>query len=227
VNARRSGFPSISGRRARRYSLLLLGLIATGCASAYYGTWERLGKDKRDLLVDRVEDAKGSQEEAKEDFRSALDVYREVVDVEGGELEELYDRLQEAYDRSVEQAEAVRGDIDRVRTVSEDLFREWEGELERYSDAELRRRSQESLGQARGEFGRLMSAMERAEASMEPPLERFEDQVLFLKHNLNARAIASLETERGRIADDIERLVAEMERSIQEADTFIQSMQAP
>ncbi|MEJ2541902.1 MAG: DUF2959 family protein, partial [Gemmatimonadota bacterium] len=145
----------------------------------------------------------------------------------GGRARGALRPLQGSYDRSVEQAEEVRGDIDRVRTVSEDLFREWEAELERYSDPELRRRSQESLGQARGEFARLMSAMERAEASMDPPLERFEDQVLFLKHNLNARAIASLETERGRIADDIERLVAEMERSIQEADTFIQSMQAP
>lgn len=217
-----------ASRRPPGASLVVLALtllIQTGCASAYYGTWERLGKDKRDLLVDRVEDAKGSQEDARDDFRDALDVYREVVSVEGGELEKLYDRLQDSYDRSVERAEQVRSDIDRVRTVSEDLFDEWEAELEAYSDPDLRRRSRESLGQARAEFDRVMAAMERAEASMDPPLERFEDQVLFLKHNLNARAVASLEAERGRISDDVERLVVEMERSIEEAESFIETMQ--
>jgi len=212
-------------RPLRGLLLLTSSLMSIGCASAYYGTWERFGKDKRDLLVDRVADAKGSQEEATEDFRGALDVYREVVDVDGGELEEYYDRLQSSYDRSLEGADQVRDDIDRVHTVSEDLFREWETELGQYSDPALRRRSEETLGEARSEFRRLMGAMERAEASMDPPLERFEDQVLFLKHNLNARAITSLETERGRISDDVERLVSEMERSIQEAEAFIETMQ--
>lgn len=213
--------------RISRLVLVGVAIVTTaGCATTYYSTWERLGKDKRDLLIDRVEDARGSQEDARDDFRSALSVYREVVDVDGGELEQMYERLQGAYDRSVERAAQVRSDIRRVRTVSEDLFDEWEGELARYSDAALRSQSRESLGEARLEFGRLMAAMQRAEASMDPPLERFEDQVLFLKHNLNARAVASLEAERTRISDDVDRLVSEMERSIREANSFIRAMQA-
>lgn len=222
------------GRRGRRGAsvlaaarlVLALGLLLSGCSRAYYGVWEQLGKDKRDLLVDRVEDARDSQQEAREEFRSALDVFREVVAVEGGELEALYDRMQAAYDRSVERAEAVRDRIDRVESVSEDLFEEWEDELDEYSDPDLRRRSAERLREARREFERLLGAMHRAEASMEPPLERFEDQVLFLKHNLNARAVASLEAETDRIASDVEALVEEMERSIREANEFIESMQA-
>lgn len=207
---------------------LVLALVAAslmaGCSRAYYGAWERLGKDKRDLLVDRVEEARNSQEGAQEEFRDALDVYREIVAFDGGEIEPLYDRMQAAYDRSEAKAEEVRDRIDRVEQVSEDLFAEWERELDDYSDPDLRATSRLRLREARAEFDRLLQTMRRAEASMDPPLERFEDQVLFLKHNLNARAVAALEGEARVIASDVETLVAEMERSIREANAFIETM---
>jgi len=41
---------------------------------------------------------------------------------------------------------------------------------------------------------------------MDPVLEAFEDQVLFLKHNLNAQAIGALENELGQIRQDVDSL---------------------
>ena len=70
----------------------------------------------------------------------------------------------------------------------------------------------------------MIQKMRAAEASMYPVLDLFRDQVLFLKHNLNARAIAALDTEAGAIASEVKKLVAEMEASIAEADAFIASM---
>ena len=204
--------------------LSFLVLSLSGCASAYYGAWEKLGKDKRDLLVERVVGAKESQEEAQEDFRDALDVFRELVQVDADELEEMYDRMEGAYERSVDQADEVRDRIDQVESVSEDLFREWEDELDDYNDPALRRESASGLREARSEFRDLLRAMRRAEASMDPPLRRFSDQVLFLKHNLNARAVASLEMERQAVTSDVEALVRQMERSIAEAEAFVRSM---
>ena len=58
-----------------------------------------------------------------------------------------------------------------------------------------------------------------------PVLAVFHDRVLFLKHNLNARAIASLGGETDDIEADVSDLIAEMERSIAEADAFIKEMQ--
>ncbi len=215
----------MSPRRIRSFLLLMaIALLSSGCASAYYGAWEKLGKDKRDLLVDRVMGAKESQEEAQEDFRDALDVFRELVRVDAGELEEMYDRMEAAYERSVDRADEVRDRIDDVESVSEDLFSEWEDELDDYNDPALRRESRSGLRDARSEFADLLRAMRRAEASMDPPLRRFSDQVLFLKHNLNARAVASLEMERQAITSDVEALVQQMERSIAVAEAFVRSM---
>ncbi len=59
---------------------------------------------------------------------------------------------------------------------------------------------------------------------MEPVLKQFQDQVLFLKHNLNAQAIASLKGEAGLIQNEITRLIEEMNVSIRQADEFIKAL---
>jgi len=201
-------------------------LPSVACQSAYYGTMEKLGIHKRDILVDRVEEARDAQQAAKETFASALVEFQTVVKVDGGELEATYSRLQKELDRSESRAEAVSERIHSVERVSEALFDEWENELDDYSSAELRRASEQQLETTRGNYDQLMVVMKRAEGKMEPVLAAFRDQVLFLKHNLNARAIASLKGELGALEDGIGVLIRDMETSIAEADAFISSMQS-
>ena len=40
---------------------LAVFLLLSGCQSAYYGAMEKVGKHKRDIMVDRVSEAKDSQ----------------------------------------------------------------------------------------------------------------------------------------------------------------------
>ena len=205
--------------------LLLLLLLLPGCQRAYYGTMEKLGYQKRDILVGRVEKARDAQEAAGEEFRSALDRFREVVSVEGGDLEAKYETLRKAFDRSEARADAVSQRIRGVEDVSEALFDEWERELGQYSSASLRAASRQKLAETRRLYKELIQTMRRAEKQMDPVLDAFQDQVLFLKHNLNARAVASLRPELGRIEADVERLIREMEASIREADAFIRRLE--
>jgi ElaB/YqjD/DUF883 family membrane-anchored ribosome-binding protein len=199
-------------------------LALAACSSAYYATMEKVGIEKRDILVDRVEDARDAQDEASEQFASALEQFRSVVNFDGGDLEEVYDRLNSEYERSRDDAEAVSERIDEVEDVAEDLFEEWQAELAEFSRADLRRNSETLLKDTRRRYQQMMSAMRRAEKSMEPVLEAFQDQVLALKHNLNARAIGALRNELDSIERETARLITEMQKAIAEADSFIQSM---
>ena len=124
------------------------------------------------------------------------------------------------------EADGVSGRIDAVQDVAEDLFVEWEKELELYSKPELRRASASMLNDTRSRYKQLMASMRRAERSMEPVLESFEDQVLFLKHNLNARAIGALRNELDSIERDTANLIKQMQAAIDEANAFIDSMEA-
>lgn len=204
--------------------LLALLLSAAGCKSVYYSTMEKLGKHKRDLLVDRVEDARDSQEKAKEKFKDALEQFRSVVNFQGGELEAKYNKLNGEYESAKGRADDVSKRIAAVRDVAKALFDEWTKELDQYQNADLRRSSERELRETRSRYNQLVGAMERAESKMQPVLSAFHDQVLFLKHNLNARAIASLQDEAKGLQTDIDALIADMERSINEANDFIKDM---
>lgn len=202
----------------------MLLLTACGCREAYYSTMEKLGHPKRELLVERVEKARDTQEEAKEQFKSALDQFITVLNVDGGELEEKYRRLNDEYEQSEDKAREVERRINDVKSVAKSLFNEWEDELKEYTNPELRRKSEDKLEQTRQQYDQLISAMERAEEKIQPVLAAFRDQVLYLKHNLNAQAIASLQGELDRVETNVNSLVAEMERSITEANEFITKM---
>jgi hypothetical protein len=206
-------------------SCAVLVLATASCRSAYYGTLEAFGVHKRDVLVDRVEEGRDAQQQAKEQFASALEAFRSVEDFDGGDLEEVYDRLKSEFDASEKRVAAVSGRIESIENVAADLFEEWEGELREIKSADLRTRSEETLERTRERYADLIAAMKRAEAKMEPVLDVFRDHVLFLKHNINAQAIASLEGSLGSIETEVGSLIREMEASIAEADAFIETIE--
>jgi len=206
------------------WGIVLLSLTALGCQTVYYETMEKIGYHKRDLMVSDVEKARDAQQEAKEQFKSALDRFTKTLNIQGGELQEKYDILNNEYEQSEAKAKAVRDRIASVEDVSAALFKEWETELQEYSSANLRQNSQKKLTQTRTHYAQLIKAMKRAETKMNPVLAKFKDQVLFLKHNLNAQAIASLKRELVSVEGNIASLMKDMETSIKEADSFIASM---
>jgi len=221
-------FPQMMSRRPLRLCLAVLllgGLASAGCQSAYYGTMEKLGVHKRDILVDRVEKARDSQQEAKEQFVSALDRFQHVVKVPDTPLDEKYQTLKGELDRSEAKAADVRDRIEQVEDVAEALFDEWEAELKQYSSDSLRRSSAAKLKETRRRYNQMIKAMKRAEAKIDPVLVPLRDQVLYLKHNLNAQAIASLQSELRTIKTDVSTLIKEMEKAINEADLFIKGME--
>jgi len=205
-------------------ALLVAPVILPACTTANYAVQERFGIEKRDILVSRVATAAEAQGEAKEEFADALEAFRAVVSVSAPELESAYDDMKTAYDRADARADTARDRVTNVKRVARDLFREWEGELGQYSDGALRRTSERQLRETERTYAELSDKMDAAITSMEPVLTVFNDRVLYLKHNLNARAIAALDAETASLEGDVARLIADMEDSIAAADAFIRQM---
>lgn len=216
----------LSGFKLMKSILILVVMLisVTGCQSMYYGAMEKVGYEKRDILVDRVDDARESQQEAKEQFESALDKFVMITNYSGGELEAQYKTLKSEYESSRDSAQDVRDQIESVEHVAGALFEEWENELEQYSNRELKRASERQMNETKSSYKKLISAMKKAEKKIEPVLNAFNDRVLYLKHNLNANAIASLKKQKKSVETDIRTLINDMNKSIKEADRFINSM---
>ena len=216
--------PARSNKNTNHFIVLSMLVVLTGCQSMYYGAMEKVGYEKRDILVDRVDNAREAQQEAKEQFESALEQFVVMTNYKGGELEKQYKNLKSEYEDSKARAEDVRERIELVEHVSGALFDEWKMEIAQYSNRDLKRASEKQMRDTKSSYTRLISTMKKAEKKIEPVLNAFNDRVLFLKHNLNANAISSLRSQKKAVESDIKSLIADMNKSIDEADKFIKAM---
>jgi hypothetical protein len=201
-------------------------LFLAGCSSAYYGAMEKMGVAKREILADRVEKTREAQTEAKQQFADALQRFLAVTKTDGGDLQKKYDDINREFQRSETRAKAVRDRIAAVEDVAEALFREWKIELIQYSSETLRADSQRQFDATRRRYDSLLELMRRAADRMDPVIATFRDQVLYLKHNLNARSLIQLDATNRTLEADIARLIADMETSIRDAEAFIKELKS-
>ena len=202
----------------------VLAVALCGCSTMYYGAMEKFGQEKRDILVKRVGKARDAQQETQVVFKDALEQFGATVKFAGGDLQKQYDRMSAELARCEGRAERVGERIADADRVARDLFREWAAENKRYQNAAYRRDSEAKLRETQRHCERMLEAMRAAESKIDPVLAVFRDQVLYLKHNLNARALASLQDESARIETDVNALLRDLSAAIAEADRFIQTM---
>lgn len=213
-------------RRISLVCVFAVTLLLLGCTSTYYKAMQTLGKEKRDILVQRVKDSKKDQERTKEQLKTTMETFQELTGFKGGDLEKSYKKLNGEYERADGQANKLRDRINSIDKVSDDLFSEWQKEIDQMGNATLKTRSTAMLRDAKEREGAYMKAMRKTEIQMTPVLQAFHDQVLFLKHNLNARAIGSLKGTAASINTDVSSVMKSIDNSMQEADKLIASLAA-
>ena len=196
----------------------------SSCASVQYSALEKIGIHKRDLLVDNVEDARDAQAETSEQLVTAYEELKALIGFEGGELEEKYERLSKEVERSQDATEELDEQLSDIDRVSEDLFEEWEAELDLYNSASLRTDQQQKLTVARRHFSTMRDSMQKARNRIDPVMAVLNDNVLFLKHSLNAQALAALRGHAAVLEGQIDALIRDMQAAIEEADAFIARM---
>jgi len=202
----------------RTFLLILVSLGLSACGTVQkvqYSALEKVGIHKRDILVD-----------TKTQFKSAYEELAGLVQIKDGGLESKYKRMAKAVEASNDKAEELDDRIDSVNEVANALFAEWKQELEQYQSVSLRQASEKNLQTTRQRYGIIYQKMRESQQRVGPVLEVLQDNTLYLKHNLNARAISSISNEVLVIEDKVALLISQMELSISESDEFIKSMRS-
>jgi hypothetical protein len=207
-----------------RFCFFLLLLTLPGCTQLYYKAQEKIGNEKRDILVDRIKKGREDQDKAKEQFKSTMEAFQAATGFKGGQTEEVYKKLKKEYDEAADKTKKVSDRIASIEQVSGDMFGEWDKELSGMSNADLRSTSHGLLKATRRRYTDLIRKMKAVESKAKPVLKAFEDQVLFIKHNLNAEAITSLKSNVVKMDADVQILIRDIETSTKEADAFIASL---
>lgn len=212
----------ITMKRSFLFVLAIVGLV--GCQNAYYGAMEKVGIHKRDILVDRVEETRDAQNDAQQQFNSALEELSALINFNGGELETIYNNLNDQYQSSTEAKALVSKRIDSVESVAQALFNEWEDEIDQYTNATFKRNSTKQLNDTKRLYARMLRSMHQSEKKMDPVLAALNDNVLYLKHNLNANAVNAIEVEFKQLKQEIAVLIKEVNQSIAESNKFIETL---
>lgn len=202
-------------------------LFVTACSTvekAQYAAWEKVGVHKRDILVDRIEDTAEAQESTKTAFKSAYEELATLIQIDDKGLEDQYKRIANAYERSEDSSEKLKNHIASVDKVANALFQEWEQELGQYTNTQLRQASAVNLSKTKQRYATLYKAMQDSYQTIPPVLNVLRDNMLYLKHNLNANAISSLQGEVESVRGKVDILIKEMESSITESQQFIEQM---
>lgn len=205
----------------KKLSLAAAMVLLSSCSTAYYAAMEKVGVHKRDILIDRVEDARDAQLRGQQEFKDALDQLSQLIGFHGGNLQQRYEALNSQYEDSKKAATEVSERINKVELVAFDLFNEWEEELKQYQNKKLRADSKRQLLETKRQFDALVKVMRRAESKMPPVLRVLQDNVLYLKHNLNAKAVGAISGEFSLLQQDVELLLQEMNRAIADSNQFI------
>jgi hypothetical protein len=203
---------------------LISGFLSKKIRTVYYSARETIGEHKRDIVVSHVEQACAGLQDTKAEFENALERFKTLVCVNETTLDHKYNLLNRQYQFCCAKSVAVSDRIRAIEQVSEALFAEWDNELSEYTNRNLRAHSKQQLKLARQNYTRLIRAMQKAETKIQPVLSAFKDQVLYLKHNLNAQAIAALRHEFIDIGLDISQLIRAMELTIAEASLFVAAL---
>ena len=216
----------LNNRTINKWCLIVISIaLFTGCQSAYYSAMEKVGVHKRDIMLDRVENAQTAQQDAQQQFKSALDQLSQLINYDGGDLAAQYELVNDQYEASKASAEEVGARISAIESVADALFDEWNDEIQQYSSASLKQQSQQKMRKTQRNYQSLIKSMHRAKDRMAPVLSALKDNSLYLKHNLNAQAIGALQGEYKTIKRDVESLVAEMSKAIEQSQQFIDLLQ--
>ena len=216
-------------RRTLLFTLIFTAAVYLAGCETMQGvtnkTKEMFGVQKRAILVSEVKEARTSMEEVKAKFQTTMETFNTVLTSNEGKLDKKYRILKSEHEKIGNKAGAIQENISSVSKVADELFIEWQTELNSYSSESLRKSGEQMLQNAKNHNTQFINAMTQADEKAGPVITALGDLVLFSKHNLNAQDMASVKGEMDSLAGKVTALITEIDASISEADKLIDLME--
>ena len=204
---------------------LAFAALATGCQSTSSSTFQvGDGEEKKLELVHLVQGVRESQVEAQVEFTEAFALFRQLTLLEAPreDLEELYDDLIDELEDCEVAATDLHRHVESVAGQAGMLFDSWSNELGSFSSATLRGKSEAMLVENQLRFSGLLAELHHTEAKMIPLLIEYRDYVLFFNHNLNPRAISTIQDTLPTFLEESEALEEAMKSDAAMSEEFVQ-----
>ena len=175
-------------------SLAVVLPVLAGLTACKGSSKQMVGLRRVDDLLGRIERVHVECELSRESARIALDTLHAVVAL-GTDAMASYAELVDALEVSEERAEALRAVIKPMDRAAEQVFEQWNSDLNSFTRAEMRKRSRDRMLDTRERYDAIITAAEPAREAYEELNAGLRDCVLFLGHDFNANAVAEIESD--------------------------------
>ena len=202
-------------------ALALSTFLASGCTSLGGSLLVGGSHAPQGDLVARARGAEEEAQEARADFAAAFLLYQRLTAPQAVELERLSGEFEDSVEICEDRARDLAERIDTLRLETQDLVKDWSEELSRFSSDAVRKKSEAQMRDTEARAQRLVAALERLQGRMKPVLTKLQDYALFFDHNLNPRAIATLQDTYKDFDNEFKSLESELSKTQGEIEDFL------
>lgn len=181
-----------------------------------------------DDLVEAVEKVEGELDASKASMLAAVQALQKVTapDFEGDAVK-AHDELVDVIESSEDQANDLRKSIEKMQAAAEPVFDQWTKDLEAFSNPEMRQRSQVRLAASRERYDAVVAAVEPVLVEYEAINETLRDHILFLSHDLNPEAMATIQEDVKKVAKEASDLDGVFNSGRAAARAYVESSTQP
>lgn len=199
---------------------LLVAPLAACQSSGYMSSVALTGAQSRQHVVEAISEGVTEQGMARDEFVSAGRMLASIQTASEAAASELYSEYLDQIDLCARRVESFEDQIKVVQSGAEELFVDWEAELEQFTSEAIREQSSRRLDAARSGFALLHDELTGVHGQMIASLSTHKDYALYFNHNLAGSSRELLGSENGRFKATIAAMSKDCKVVESDAQTF-------
>lgn len=175
-------------------------------------------------LVKRANSTVGAINETKLQLQKTMAAYDSVLAPDTKDRRDAYNKLQKEMTNTEKKRAQIAERAKEMNTQADMVFKDWEGSTAGIQNADLRKRSEDRLAQAKQRFGQIRTTGQQASELYGPFMKSLQDQVTFLGNDLNPSAVASLAPDAAKLKAQAGELYAAVDKTTAAANANIAAL---
>lgn len=176
--------------------------------------------DNRTRMLTNLDVTASSLKQTKINFEITLNKFKNIISGDDNLLDNKYALLNTQYEICLFQYNDVKKNFMKIENVKKSLFKEWNKELDFYSDFSLYRLSKKKLKISIKNYTTLMNNMHKFKQQTELILSLLKNQELSIKHNINLATVESQHHDFKKLETAIFSLTEVIQKTLKDTQKF-------
>ena len=203
-------------------SLVIVVAVLVGWAGSAWAQDE--GVKQVQQLVKKANSTVGAINETKLQLQKTMAAYDSVLAPDTKDRRDAYNKLQKEMTNTEKKRAQIAQRSTEMNAQADTVFKDWEGSTAAIQNPDLRKRSEDRLGQAKERFGQIRTTGQDASELYGPFMKSLQDQVTFLGNDLNPSAVASLAPDAAKLKAQADELYAAIDKTTAAANANIAAL---